>query len=109
MATSVATPGKPGYIDANETTLTIRWDPVDCDAYHVQHKQPHQAWSEAIELYIEGQNSLEVRVVDLLPQTTYELRVVAEKDGKRSEPGPQISLDTAAIDCGPKKRRCVVS
>ena len=46
---------------------------------------------------------------NLLPQTTYNLRLVAERDGQRSEPGPEVTLDTATVDCGPKRGFCVIA
>ena len=65
-------------------------------------------WEDAETMEVTGETDM-VRVANLLPQTTYNLRLVADRDGQRSEPGPEVTLDTATVDCGPKRGFCVIA
>lgn len=60
---------------------------------------------------MDGSNDGNVKVVieELEPGTTYCFRLVAKgTDGAKGEPGPELIIDTEAISCTPKTRRCVI-
>ena len=57
---------------------------------------------------LKGAN-VQVAIDELEPGTTYCFRLMAKlSDGSKGEPGPELIIDTEAISCTPKRRRCVI-
>jgi hypothetical protein len=87
----------------------VEFTPIDATAiYKLQWKQHHEAWNP-----VPGEMELSAGVgkaeaVDLLPGTTYCLRLVT-KDGSLA-PGPELILDTEQVGCTPKANKscCVI-
>ena len=98
-----------------QTTVEVEFSPDDSVAsYDLCYKIYQQTWEQqkvkAIgkDLLKEGGN-VQIAIEELEPGTTYCFRLVAkDTDGANGEPGPELIIDTEAISCTPKTRRCVI-
>ena len=104
-------PPKPEFEAADEFSVTVKVPPpvVEGISYRVEYKEYPEEWSAAKKMDLaSGQGT--VKCDNCNPCSTYNVRLVAVRDGVDSEPGPDAVLDTAAPGCTPKpKRRCVIS
>ena len=82
-------------------------------SYDLCYKIYQQTWEqqkvEAIGKDLLKGGNVQIAIEELEPGTTYCFRLVAkDTDGTKGEPGPELIIDTEAISCTPKTRRCVI-
>ena len=97
-----------------QTTVEVEFSPDDSVAsYDLCYKIYQQTWEQqkvkAIGKDLLKGGNVQVAIEELEPGTTYCFRLVAkDADGTKGEPGPELIIDTEAISCTPKTRRCVI-
>mmetsp|Transcript_20097 Transcript_20097/g.25380 ORF Transcript_20097/g.25380 Transcript_20097/m.25380 type:complete len:114 (-) Transcript_20097:649-990(-) len=108
-------PSKPTFIEAEETVIIVEFTPDtngNAESYKLSWKQHPQPWSEAESKLIHpsSQQKIRVEAADLIPSTTYCLRLVMV-DGNGNEVGdysPELIVDTEAVGCTPQQKSCCV-
>ena len=110
---------KPSFHSCDETSLSLKWDEIDCNLKEhqikLQYKEPHQDWSNGKDITITTSTSLtltDADVIGLNPGTPYCIRLmVINLSTNKAEYGPEIVFDTKPIDCGPKGKSsgCVIN
>lgn len=111
-------PSKPTFLEADETTIIIEFSPMTnpkAASYKLSWKQHPQPWSEAESKLIRPSPSspsskIKVEANDLLPSTTYCLRLImVDEDGKEfGDYSPDLIVDTEAVGCTPTEKSCCV-
>ena len=97
-----------------QTIVELEFSPYDSsDSYELCYKVYQQTWEQqrakAIGKDLLKGASVQVAIEELEPGTTYCFRLLAiASDGSKGEPGPELIIDTEAISCTPKRRRCVI-
>lgn len=79
--------------------------------YTLSYKQHPQQWNDAtsIPLQMQGTNKIIAQAVDLLPATTYCLRVTAKDLASGQEVvSPELIVDTEAVGCTPGQKSCCI-
>lgn len=126
---------KPSFSSSDETSLSLTCKfPSSAEALAIiqdnrlrlQYKQPHLPWEQAkaVSLVLDKPGarkdaasvditvSSSVCVEDLEPGTPYAVRFIVV-DANETEHivqiGPETVFDTSPVDCGPKKKSCVIS
>lgn len=101
---------KPIFISADETTIVVKVNLDESDAYRscqLCWKQYPQSWQECQSKVIPIANTaVTMEATDLLPATTYCLRLEA-KDGS-GVVSEDLIVDTEAVSCTPQARSCCV-
>mmetsp|Transcript_9827 Transcript_9827/g.11507 ORF Transcript_9827/g.11507 Transcript_9827/m.11507 type:complete len:117 (+) Transcript_9827:188-538(+) len=108
---------KPTFISAEETSITfeviaeeVQLGVKSYDVYYKQHAQP---WDVAACKTIDAQQGTKDKVVctleELIPGTPYCIRIVVRlESNETSEPGPEMVVDTASIDCNNSGPCCTI-
>lgn len=97
-----------------QTIVELEFSPDDSsDSYDLCYKVYQQTWEQqrvkAIGKDLLKGANVQVAIDELEPGTTYCFRLMAKlSDGSKGEPGPELIIDTEAISCTPKRRRCVI-
>ena len=116
-----------------QTTVTLQFKPhhPQVSSYTLEWKQHPQPWQQAHSKSIpvpvdngnDNDNNNDTMIVaeatDLLPATTYCLRIVpmdmdmdmnmdSRVSGGRGEPSPELIVDTEAIGCTPDSKSCCI-
>ena len=97
-----------------QTIVELEFSPYDSsDSYELCYKVYQQTWenqrAKAIGKDLLKDASVQVAIEQLEPGTTYCFRLLPiASDGSKGEPGPELIIDTEAISCTPKRRRCVI-
>jgi hypothetical protein len=101
MATAVPPSLKVLIEETTGSTVSLAWEPSGA-ASILQVREFPKPWETAREISIPA-GTREYTVVDLLPTSTFQFRLVnLGEDGSRSAPGPDVTADTAAASCLPK-------
>ena len=97
-----------------QTIVELEFPPDDSSvSYDLCYKVYQQTWEQqrvkAIGKDLLKDGNVQVAIEELEPGTTYCFRLVAKaSDGSKGEPGPELIIDTEAVSCTPKRRRCVI-
>lgn len=94
------------YFSLLQTTISVKVN-VDPDAntHKLVYKQYPQSWSDADSIPIPAANTaVMLDVVELLPATTYCLRVEADT----GDVGEELIVDTQAVDCNNQPGACCI-
>ena len=95
-----------------QTIVELEFSPDgSSDSYDLCYKVHQQTWEQQMVKVIGNELLTKVHVVieELEPGTTYCFRLISKaSDGSKGEPGPELIIDTEAISCTPKRRRCVI-
>lgn len=106
-------PGKldpPGLANPTEFTVDVTWKgTAGAQKYKLYRRKIPEEWSDSAFTLLDG--ALEkFTLEDLEPTSTYQFRIAAVnsagEEGEKSEP---VTIDTAVGNCGPKKKKCVIS
>jgi len=107
---SLSTPPKPTFLSAEETSITFKVAVGSgVKSYDVCYKQHAQPWNIAAckSIDAQGKGSVECTLDELIPGTPYCIRLVAKDDQNvTSEPGEEMIVDTASIDCNKSAGQC---
>lgn len=102
------------YLDIlSQTSISIEFivDVASGTNYTLSYKQYPQQWNDAssIPLQMQGTNKIIAQAVDLLPATTYCLRITATDLASGQEAmSPELIVDTEAVGCTPTQKSCCV-
>jgi hypothetical protein len=104
------------FVACDETSLRVTWPDYQVPAsgkLFIQYKEPHEDWSVCkqieVALRASGVTLTPADLVDLKPGTPYFVRLKVERGDGTVDFGPDAVFDTKAIDCTPRRKRCVIS
>lgn len=109
---------KPDFLKCNETSITLKYAISNLNSGEtllLQYKLPEEPWdaSKYVELDMKSQNEVNVEscsISDLNPGTPYCVRFAIRNDKMEIlSLGPETVFDTSPVDCGPKKKKCIIS
>lgn len=122
---------KPSFLSADETSLTLSCSTefsslvqsIENGLLRLQYKKPHEDWTNAKYIHVQlpkdkttsqkGNVKVDVRgmsIEDLDPGTPYCVRfILCDESESVVQYGPETVFDTAPVDCGPKKKSCIIS
>lgn len=102
------------YIPQTSITIEFIIDPTIAATYILSFKQhPQQSWEDNavrnIPLKNQGTNKITSTAFNLLPATTYCLRIVAVDVASGQQcVSPELIVDTEAVGCTPGQKTCCV-
>uniref|UniRef100_A0A7S3QBR5 Fibronectin type-III domain-containing protein n=1 Tax=Chaetoceros debilis TaxID=122233 RepID=A0A7S3QBR5_9STRA len=109
---SLSAPAKLTFLTAEETSISVEFTPQpEVKYYEMAWKQYPQSWQDAESMTLQNNNDslITADAIDLLPATTYCVRITPfGGDDKSGPPSPDMIVDTEAVSCTPQSKSCCV-
>ena len=112
---------KPQSFSQTQSEIIIEFTPEPATSYKLCWKEAPQPWTEAESKFIHFPTTsstsssspakIRVEAADLIPSTSYCLRLIkidAESRDEIGDYGPELIVDTEAVGCTPGQKSCCV-